>query len=88
MCSLPFLGCDSTSWFYGRSKISTWKMVLNDNTALETFVHLGEEFEVDVNFGHCIYYLQLLTQAEALLMVEIWFIVYSSDKNPACYQVF
>ena len=41
-----------------------------------------------LNFGHCIYYLQLLTQAEALLMVEIWFIVYSSDKNPACYQVF
>ncbi len=42
----PFLGCDSTSSFYGRSKISTWKLVSNDKTALETFVCLSENFEL------------------------------------------
>ncbi|CAB4023481.1 Hypothetical predicted protein [Paramuricea clavata] len=33
--------CDSTNSFYGRSKISTWKLVSNDETALDTFVRLG-----------------------------------------------
>ncbi|XP_028391978.1 uncharacterized protein LOC114516648 isoform X2 [Dendronephthya gigantea] len=42
-----YTGCDSTSSFYGRSKISTWKLVSNDETALDTLARLGDDFTVD-----------------------------------------
>ena len=41
------LGCDSTSSFYGKSKVKTWNLVCDNQNSLETLMHVGSEFAID-----------------------------------------
>ena len=45
MSNLIQLGCDSTSSFYGHSKVSSWKLVTGDDKSLKSLAAVGENFE-------------------------------------------
>ncbi|CAB4017001.1 Hypothetical predicted protein [Paramuricea clavata] len=45
-----FTGCDSTSSFYGYSKVSSWNILLHDPTSVATLTSLGTEFSFDEQF--------------------------------------
>lgn len=44
---LTFLGCDSTSSFYGRSKITSWNIVSGDQTSIGALGQVGNDFNID-----------------------------------------
>ncbi|CAB4043452.1 Hypothetical predicted protein, partial [Paramuricea clavata] len=45
-----FTGCDSTSSFYGYSKVFSWNILLHDPTSVATLTSLGTEFSFDEQF--------------------------------------